>query len=99
LPLKEHCKHFANPIPARACRVLGGHLGLTASTLVMWWYWPEAHGFVLQPLSLLLFGSIVACDAAFPFLLARVGATEKVLPDGTVVAGNAVKVDAEKKKQ
>lgn len=34
-------------------------------------------------------GTSLICDLSYPFLLAHVKKTERVLPDGTVVAGNS----------
>lgn len=57
------------------------------TTVLLWWYWPEAHGFVLHPLGIFIIGTATCCDIAYPFVLAHVRSTERVLPDGTVVAG------------
>lgn len=57
--------------------------------MLLWWYWPSAHGYVFHPLSIIIVGTSLVCDLAYPFLLAHVKATEKVLPDGTVVAGDS----------
>jgi hypothetical protein len=74
-------------------------MGLPISTLVMWWWWPEPHGFVLNPLSIVMIVTSLICDLAYPFLLAYVRSTEKVLADGTVVSGFEEIPTAEKKKR
>ncbi|KAG9256597.1 uncharacterized protein F5Z01DRAFT_671855 [Emericellopsis atlantica] len=68
------------------CRFVGTMMGLPVTTLLLWWYWPEAHGFVLQPASCTIVGVTMICDLIYPFVLAQVQATEEVLPDGTVIA-------------
>ncbi|OAQ92130.1 PaxB protein [Purpureocillium lilacinum] len=70
------------------CRFAGTQLGLPGTCFLLWWYWPEAHGFVWHPLSIIIVGTSMACDVAYPFVLAHVRKTERVLPDGTVVAGD-----------
>lgn len=72
----------------RFCRFLGTQLGLPGTCILLWWHWPEAHGFVFHPLSVIIVGTSTACDLAYPFLLAYVRSTERVLPDGTVVVGD-----------
>lgn len=74
-------------------------MGLPVTTILLWWYWPEAHGFVFHPLGIVLIGTSIVCDIAYPFLLQHVRLTERVLPDGSVVAGETVEVAAEKKQQ
>lgn len=74
-------------------------MGLPVSTFVMWWWWPEAHGFVLNPLSIIMIVTSLMCDLAYPFLLAHVRATEKVLSDGTIVSGYDDLSSPEKKKR
>ncbi|PHH88826.1 hypothetical protein CDD83_6995 [Cordyceps sp. RAO-2017] len=70
------------------CRFIGTQLGLPGSCLLLWWYWPEAHGFVFQPLSIIIMGTSIICDVAYPFLLAHVRSTERILRDGTIVLGD-----------
>ncbi|KAH8706354.1 hypothetical protein BGZ61DRAFT_219710 [Ilyonectria robusta] len=69
------------------CRFVGTLMGLPVTTVLLWWYWPEAHGFVLHPLGVFIIGTATCCDIAYPFVLAHVRSTERILPDGTVVAG------------
>ncbi|EXV04588.1 hypothetical protein X797_002269 [Metarhizium robertsii] len=70
-------------------RFLGTQLGLPGTCVLLWWFWPEAHGFVFHPISVIIVGTSLLCDLAYPFLLAHVRATERVLPDGTIVAGDS----------
>jgi hypothetical protein len=65
---------------------------------MLWWYWPEAHGFVFHPLGLFFVGTSILCDLAYPFLLAYVRTTERVLPDGSLTDGR-VEAEAVKKQQ
>ncbi|KAF4333675.1 hypothetical protein FBEOM_12507 [Fusarium beomiforme] len=80
------------------CRFVGTVMGLPVSCVLMWWFWPEAHGFVFHPLGLFFIGTSVLCDLAYPFILAYVRTTEKVLSDGSLVDGTFVE-EVEKKKQ
>ncbi|KAF4973254.1 hypothetical protein FSARC_409 [Fusarium sarcochroum] len=80
------------------CRFVGTVMGLPITCVLLWWYWPEAHGFVLHPLGLFLIGTSILCDLAYPFLLAYVRTTERILPDGSLVAGDYL-TEAEKKQQ
>jgi len=77
----------ANPtLSSRFCRFVGTMMGLPVTTLLLWWHWPEAHGFVLQPASCTIVGVTMICDLIYPFVLAQVQATEEMLPDGTIIA-------------
>ncbi|KFH42800.1 hypothetical protein ACRE_064550 [Hapsidospora chrysogenum ATCC 11550] len=80
------------------CRFVGTQLGLPASCGFLWWYWPEAHGFIFQPLSIIIVGTATICDIAYPFVLAHVRATERILPDGSVVSGESREAAEEKRK-
>lgn len=85
----------------RACRFIGTAMGLPVTCTLLWWYWPEAHGFVFHPVSIIIMGTTFVCDLAYPFLLAHVRKTEVVFPNGMIVAGDAAGTDAaaEKKTQ
>lgn len=82
----------------RFCRFVGTQIGLPISTIILWWHWPEAHGFVLHPLSIILIGTGLVCDIAYPFLLAHVRTTERVLPDGMIISGYEATSAEEKKR-
>lgn len=71
---------------SRFCRFVGTFMGLPVACTLLWWYWPEAHGFVLHPLGVFLIGSATFCDIVYPFVLCYVRTTEKTLVDGTVVS-------------
>ena len=73
---------------------MGTFLGLVLDNVVMWWYWPEPHGYIVSPQGVLLWGTAMACDGVYPFLLWRVRRSELILPNGRVTQG-AVK-DAKK---
>ncbi|KAH6897343.1 hypothetical protein B0T10DRAFT_182840 [Thelonectria olida] len=81
------------------CRFVGTLMGLPVTCGLLWWYWPEAHGFVWHPLGVFFIGTAACCDIAYPFVLAHVRSTERVLADGSVVAGEENEVAVEKKRQ
>lgn len=68
---------------------MGTFLGLVLANVVLWWYWPGPHGFIVSLPGVLLWGTAMACDAVYPFLLWRVRRTEVVLPSGRVIRGGA----------
>lgn len=70
---------------SRFCRAVGSLCGIVLCNAVMWWYWPEAHGFVVSPLGVALWGTAVVCDLVYPFVLWRVRKTEMVAPDGRII--------------
>lgn len=78
----------ANRCASRFCRFVGSQMGLPLACGLLWWYWPEAHGFILHPVSGIIIGTSLLCDIAYPFALAYVRGTERILPDGTIVAGS-----------
>lgn len=78
----------------RFSRFLGTLMGLPVTCMLLWWYWPEAHGFVFHPLSIIILGSTFACDMAYPILLAYVRKTEVVLPNGMIVSGDDIRTGA-----
>lgn len=55
----------------------------------MWWYWPEAHGYVGSRLAVFLWGVAIACDLIYPFVLRSVRRSELVLPDGRLAAAGS----------
>ncbi|KAK1710641.1 hypothetical protein BDP67DRAFT_407195 [Colletotrichum lupini] len=76
------------------CRALGTLTGWIGSTGLLWWYWPEAHGFFVNLMGIFLMTTCLACDTAYPFILAGVRRSEQVLPDGRLVSGISVKRSA-----
>ncbi|KAK3386064.1 hypothetical protein B0H63DRAFT_394371 [Podospora didyma] len=82
------------------CRSVGSFVGLVGCNLLMYWYWPEAHGFIVNPFAVFLWGTATVCDIAYPFLLWQVRRSERVLSDGSLVRGgiNAAAPRSRKKK-
>jgi hypothetical protein len=62
---------------------------LYAAQALMWWYWPEAHGFFVNPVAVWLMSLCMLSDIVYPFVLARVRRTERVMPDGSIVCGSS----------
>lgn len=54
---------------------------------ILWYWWPEAHGYFVNPFGMFLLYTTVSCDLIYPLLLWHVRATEKELPDGRLVSG------------
>lgn len=81
----------------RACRFVGSLLGLPIACTFLWWYWPEANGFVTDPFAIMMMIWTVLCDLLYPFCIATVRRTEVVLDDGTVVAGWSPEAQAKKR--
>ncbi|TQV95185.1 PaxB protein [Cordyceps javanica] len=79
------------------CRFAGTVMGLPVTCGLLWWYWPEPHGFIFHPLSYIIMVPTFACDIAYPFILAHVRRTEEVLPNGMVVAGGGDPTGSKKK--
>ena len=73
-------------------------MGLPVTCALLWWYWPEPHGFIFHPLSIIIIGTTLICDLAYPFLLAHVRATERVLGDGAIISGEEAASVGEKKR-
>ncbi|KAK3376482.1 hypothetical protein B0T24DRAFT_550162 [Lasiosphaeria ovina] len=72
------------------CRAMGTLFGLVLCNVLMWWYWPEAHGFIVSPFAVFLWATAIACDVAYPLVLWQVRRLEQVLPDGRVIAGGSL---------
>lgn len=70
----------------RLCRTLGTVSGLGASSAVLWYWWPEAHGYFTNPLGMFILGTSVLTDLAYPFFLRKVRQTEVILPAGRIVS-------------
>lgn len=85
---------YADHLFDRFCRALGTLTGWIGSTGLLWWYWPEAHGFFVNPMSIFLMTTCLACDTAYPFILAGVRRSEQILSDGRLVSGIPVKKSA-----
>ncbi|KAK3496250.1 hypothetical protein B0T13DRAFT_400707 [Neurospora crassa] len=71
------------------CRALGTLIGLVFANVFLWWFWPEAHGFVFSPFAVFLWGTSLVCDIMYPFVLWQVRRSEVLLPDGTLAMSSA----------
>ena len=71
-------------------RFLGTAIGLYAEYGWAWYFWRNAHEYVMSPFSLFLCGTGLLCDLAYPFLLRHIQKTERILPDGRKVSGELV---------
>ncbi|QBZ64195.1 hypothetical protein PoMZ_05889, partial [Pyricularia oryzae] len=67
-------------------RSLGSFVGLVALPGMMWWYWPEAHGYFLNPLATFMQALFLLPDIVYPFVLYQIRKTEVELPDGRLVS-------------
>jgi hypothetical protein len=65
---------------------MGTLVGLVIDPLFMWWYWPSAHAYMVEPLAISLWSSALLCDLIYPFVLRQVRASERMLPDGRLVS-------------
>lgn len=74
-------------------------MGMPVTNGLLWWYWPDAHGYVFEPLSIIMIGTALLCDLAYPFLLVYVKSAETTLLDGTVVATPAAEAAASSQKK
>ena len=68
---------------------MGSLLGMEFVNGLLWWYWPEAHGFFVNPLGVFLCATAVMCDLVYPYLLWKVRKSEQILPSGRIVRGRA----------
>ena len=75
---------------------MGSLFGLPITTGLLWYYWPEAHGFFLNPFGLFLIGASLACDAVYPFVLSRVRRSERELADGRLIRGEVQHLQTKK---
>lgn len=53
----------------------------------MFYLWRDAHEYFMSPFGIFLWGTALVCDLVYPFVFAQVRKTEKILPDGSKVAG------------
>ncbi|CRK38125.1 hypothetical protein BN1723_004366 [Verticillium longisporum] len=68
-------------------RSLGTLLGWIGPSALLWCFWPEAHGFFVNPVAVFIMATCLTCDMMYPMVLAQVRLTEVVLFDGSIVAG------------
>jgi hypothetical protein len=58
---------------------------------ILWWYWPEAHEYFINPFGIFMCGTAVFCDIVYPFLLWQIRRSEG--------AGKAATVTFKSKKE
>ncbi|KAL8386795.1 hypothetical protein RB595_010381 [Gaeumannomyces hyphopodioides] len=63
-------------------RALGSAAGMFGFEALLWWYWPEQHGFFANHFHLFLSSIYLGADLIYPFVLYQVMQTEVILPDG-----------------
>ncbi|KAF2762933.1 hypothetical protein EJ05DRAFT_447376 [Pseudovirgaria hyperparasitica] len=68
-----------------ATRAFGSVFGLYAVYAWEWYFWREAHGYVMNPFAVFMWGVSIICDVVYPFALWRIKKTERVLADGRKV--------------
>lgn len=73
-------------ISYRLCRTIGTISGMGVCNAILWHYWPEAHGFFVNPLGLFICGTALVCDLLYPLALWQVRKTEVALPGGRLVS-------------
>ena len=54
-----------------------------------WYFWREAHEYVMSPFGIFLWGTSLICDGVYAYVLWSVQQTEYVMGDGRKVAGDA----------
>lgn len=66
---------------------------------ILWYWWPEAHGYFVNPLGIFIFGTALLCDLLYPFALWHVRRTEVILADGRIISGGKghMQIGTEKK--
>lgn len=74
---------------SRASRLTGSIVGLWVNYSWAWYWWPEAHPYVVSEPSIFFFGVSMLSDLIYAPVLWRTRATEKTLADGSKVAGDA----------
>jgi hypothetical protein len=67
---------------------MGSVFGLPITNGLLWYYWPEAHGYFLNPFGISMLGTCLVCDIVYPYVLWRVRKSETILPDGRIVRGD-----------
>jgi hypothetical protein len=74
-----------------AIRFVGSLCGLVIYYGYCWYVWPEAHEYVVNPLSICMSATWVGTDLAYLIVLRNVKRTETVLKDGWKVRRNSGK--------
>lgn len=68
---------------------MGTLFGLVLDNLLMWWYWPDGYSWMVHPFGVFLWGTSIACDIVYPFILHHVRQSEVQLPDGSLMRGDS----------
>lgn len=66
--------------------MLGTAVGLGGSSAILWYWWPEAHGYFTNPFAIFLLGTANLADIIYPVCLWKVRQTEVILEGGRVVS-------------
>lgn len=66
--------------------MLGTGVGLGGSSAILWYWWPEAHGYFTNPFAMFLLGTAMLADLIYPICMWRVRQTEVVLEGGRIVS-------------
>lgn len=74
-------------ISNRLCRTIGTIFGMGVCSAILWHYWPEAHGYFVNPLGMFITSTALLCDLIYPLALWQIRKTEVALPDGRLVSG------------
>lgn len=80
----------------RLCRFIGSLFGLGFCSALMWWYWPEAHSYWIEPMSVFICGLSLICDIVYPFVLWHVRQTERVDVNGRLVGAHVLELNRKK---
>lgn len=60
---------------------------------LLWWHWPEQHGFFTNHFHLFLSSIYLGADIIYPFVLYRVMQTEVILPDGRHISAEHYRIE------
>jgi len=62
-------------------------VGFHAVYFWLWYMWPEAHYYFMNPVAIVMWSTSILADIVFAVFFARFRTTEVVLPDGRKIAG------------
>ncbi|KAM7210498.1 hypothetical protein V8F06_014124 [Rhypophila decipiens] len=79
-------------------RFMGTVFGLVLDNLLMWWYWPDGYIWLVHPFAVFLWGTSIACDMVYPFILYQIRRSEIQLPDGSLRRGDGSSMSVSDKK-